>query len=70
MRRIVFVLLGLAGGVATALYLSARSELDLSARSELDGSAASGPAAAPTPVEGPPYTADLEAGRATSARRS
>lgn len=60
MRRIVFVLLGLAGGVATALYLSARSELD--------GAAASGPAAAPTPVEGPPYTADLEAGRAASAR--
>ena len=28
MRRIVFVLLGLAAGVATALYVSARGELD------------------------------------------
>ena len=50
MRRIVFVLLGLAAGVATALYVSARGEL---------AAGAPGPAAAPA-TEQPPLPADLQ----------
>ena len=42
-RRIVFVLLGLAAGVATALYVSARDRLDAGA------SAPAAPAAPPQP---------------------
>jgi len=48
--RIVFVLFGLAAGVTTALYVSARGEL---------AAGAAGPAAATAP-EQPPSRTDLE----------